>query len=87
MGLEFKGVGDYQSLQNVVVTILYHVQFLHGTSTFNESSVLGRSAASCFPWMSTNVVNMVANQPPSSNLNYLMKNVTTKGMFLWRHRL
>jgi hypothetical protein len=35
----FGGVGDHQSLQNVIVIILYNVQFLHGMSTFNKSSV------------------------------------------------
>jgi hydrogenase maturation factor HypE len=40
MGLGSRGVGDRQSLQNVIVIILYHVQFLHGMSTFNGSSVL-----------------------------------------------
>jgi hypothetical protein len=41
MGLWFiKGVNDCQSLQNVIVIILYHVRFLHGTSTLNKSNVL-----------------------------------------------
>jgi hypothetical protein len=39
MDLGFRGIGDRQSLQNVNVIILYHGQFLHGTSTFNKCSV------------------------------------------------
>jgi hypothetical protein len=35
----FLGVGDCQPLQNIIITILYHKHFLHGTSTFKGSSV------------------------------------------------
>jgi hypothetical protein len=33
------GDGNCQSFQNVIVIILYHVQFLHGMPTFNGSNV------------------------------------------------
>ena len=33
------GVGNRQPLQNIIITILYHEHFLHGTSTFNGNSV------------------------------------------------
>jgi hypothetical protein len=39
MDLGFRGVSDHQSLQNVIVIILYHVQFLRDMSTFNESNI------------------------------------------------
>jgi hypothetical protein len=35
-----EGVGNCQSLQNIIITILYHEHFSHGTSTFNRNSVL-----------------------------------------------
>jgi hypothetical protein len=43
MGLGSKGISNDQSLQNVIVIILYHVQFFHGTSTFNRSNVMSKS--------------------------------------------
>jgi hypothetical protein len=29
------GVGDRQLLENIIFSILYHMHFSHGTSTFN----------------------------------------------------
>jgi hypothetical protein len=33
------GVGDRQPFQNIIITILNHEHFSHGTSTFNGNSV------------------------------------------------
>jgi hypothetical protein len=38
--LDLMWVGDCQPLQNIIITILYHEHFLHGTSTFNGNSVI-----------------------------------------------
>jgi hypothetical protein len=37
-GLELRGVGDRQPLQNIIVIILYHIQF-NMAHPFNRSSV------------------------------------------------
>ena len=42
MRLISRGVGNRQFLQNIVITILYHIKFLHGTCTFNGNSLLTR---------------------------------------------
>jgi hypothetical protein len=42
MSSEFRGIDNPQSLLNVIVIILYHVQFLHGTSIFNRIRVKHR---------------------------------------------
>jgi hypothetical protein len=34
-----RGVGDRQPFQNIIITILNHEHFSHGTSTFNGNSV------------------------------------------------
>jgi hypothetical protein len=39
MDLGFWGIDDRQPLQNIIITILYHEHFPHGTSTFNRSNV------------------------------------------------
>jgi hypothetical protein len=33
------GGNDRQPLQNIIITILYHEYFSHGTSTFNGNNV------------------------------------------------
>jgi hypothetical protein len=43
MGFGFEGVGDRQPFQNIIITILNHEHFPHGTSTFNRNSVLHHS--------------------------------------------
>jgi hypothetical protein len=35
------GIGDRQPVQNIIITILYHEHFSHGTSTFNGNNVYG----------------------------------------------
>ena len=40
MDFGFWGVGDCQPLQNIIITILYHEHFSHGTSTFNRNIVV-----------------------------------------------
>jgi tRNA splicing ligase len=47
MGLEFRGFSNRKSLQNVIIIISYHVQFLYGTCTFNRSNVIEK--LSCLP--------------------------------------
>jgi hypothetical protein len=37
--LGLRGIGDNQPFQNIVITILNHEHFSHGTSTFNRNSV------------------------------------------------
>jgi hypothetical protein len=34
-----RGVGDRQPFQNIIITILNHEHFSHGTSTFNRNNV------------------------------------------------
>jgi hypothetical protein len=35
-----RGVGDHQPLKNIIITIVFHEHFSHGTSTFTGGSVL-----------------------------------------------
>jgi hypothetical protein len=43
MDFGFDGrVGDFQTFQNIIIAILYHEYFSHGTNTFNGNSVVGR---------------------------------------------
>jgi hypothetical protein len=44
MDFGFEGVGDRQSFQNIIITILNHEHFSHGTSTFNRNSVNGKNS-------------------------------------------
>jgi hypothetical protein len=38
--LGLRGVGDRQPFQNIIITILNHEHFSHGTSTFNRNNVI-----------------------------------------------
>jgi hypothetical protein len=38
--LGLRGVGDRQPFQNIIITILNHEHFSHGTSIFNRNSVI-----------------------------------------------
>jgi hypothetical protein len=46
--LGLRGVGNCQPVQNIIITILNHEHFSHGTSTFNGNSVLSTLPFS--PW-------------------------------------
>jgi hypothetical protein len=38
--LSLREVGDRQPIQNIIITILNHEHFSHGTSTFNGNNVI-----------------------------------------------
>jgi hypothetical protein len=55
------GVGDRQPLQNIIITILYHEHFSHGTSTFNENNVKGLSS----PCLLQNLLHVFVVESPT----------------------